>query len=435
VERATRPAGGQGTLAVRRLILLTALAGCAQPGMPPGGPPDREPPAVVRITPDTNSLNVRRNSVVFDFDEVVSERPQGAPTLVGMFEVSPSTGPVSVSWRRTHVEVKPHGGLRPNTTYTVRLLPGMMDLSQNVDSTGVTVVFSTGSSLASGVVDGRVFDWLAGRPAARAYVEAISLPDSARWSTTADSAGAFSIEHMPPGTYLVRAIIDQNRNQVVDARELFDSLTVSLADTFHREMLAAIRDSLGPGVASVEPKDSLTWRVVFDRPLDTLFVPTVANFTLKTQDSAGVPIAQVLSQADLDRLAADSARVRAVQDSVRQAAIADSIRTADSAQVAAAPPRPTGRRPGAATRAPILAPEDSTDRPPPKPQAALPVNTLFLRLSAPLVADTNHRLRAIDFRSVTGGTRTSDRVFRTPKPAAKPDSGAKPDTGSRGARD
>lgn len=400
--------------------------------MPPGGPPDREPPQVVRITPDTNAINVQGNSIAFQFNEVVSERPQSAPTLAEMFQVSPSTGPVSISWRRTQVEVTPKGGLRPNTTYTVRLLPGMVDLAQNVDSTGMTVVFSTGPTLSSGVIAGRVFDWVAGRPAQRASVEAMSLPDSAIWSTTADSTGLFSIGHMPAGTYLLQALVDQNRNRIVDARELFDSITVTLADSFHREMLAAIRDSLGPGLSTVEPKDSLTWRVAFDRPLDTLFVATVANFTLKSQDSTGVPIAQVLTQADLDRLAADTTRMRAVQDSVRQAAIADSVRAADSAQVVAAPPaRPTGRRPGAQTRAPTAAPADTAVAPPPTPQAKSPINTLFLRFTQPLVADTNYRLRAVDFVSVTGATRTSERVFRTPKPVARPDSGATPDTGSR----
>ena len=90
-----------------RLIAFAAVMACAQTGMPPGGPPDREPPEVVRITPDTNAVNVRAGSIGIQFNEVVSERPQGAPTLADLFVVSPSTGPASVSWRRTRVEVTP----------------------------------------------------------------------------------------------------------------------------------------------------------------------------------------------------------------------------------------------------------------------------------------------------------------------------------------
>ena len=78
---ATRVTGGQGASAVRRLIALLAVAGCAQAGMPPGGPEDRTPPVLVRVTPETNATNVRGDGIAFEFNEVVSERPRGAPGL------------------------------------------------------------------------------------------------------------------------------------------------------------------------------------------------------------------------------------------------------------------------------------------------------------------------------------------------------------------
>jgi hypothetical protein len=413
---------------VRRLILLIALAGCAQPGMPPGGPPDLEPPRLIRITPDTNAVNVRASGVTFEFDEVVSERPQGARSLAEAFEISPSTGPIGVSWRRSRIEVRPRGGLQPNTTYTVRMLPGMVDLANNVDSAGATVVFSTGPALASGVVEGRVFDWAMARPAPSALVQAIALPDSATWSATADSSGAFAIRHMTPGTYLLRALVDQNRNRVVDPRELLDSVTITLADSFRREMLAAIRDSLGPALSTAEARDTLMVRVSLDRPLDTLFVATAGHFSLKAADSSVVPVADVITQAQMDRIAADSVRLQAVQDSVRRAFVADSTRAADSARVAADPARATGRRPDAPTRAPPAPAVDSAPpTPPPVPTARIPATRLYLRLAQPLKPETVYRLRAEGLVGVTGATRNSERVFTTPK--ARPDTAARRGTG------
>jgi hypothetical protein len=399
--------------------------------MPPGGPPDREPPRVVRITPDTNALNVRASSVAFEFNEVVSERPQGPRSLADAFIISPSQGPVGVSWRRSRVDVTPRGGLRPNTTYTVRLLPGIVDLANNVDSTGTTVVFSTGATLAQGVIEGRVFDWVAARPAPNAIIEAVTLPDSATWATTSDSLGVFMIRHVPPGTYLLRAHIDPNRNRLVDPRELIDSLTITLADTFRREMLAAIRDSLGPGLSGVDPRDSLWLRLTFDRPIDTLFTPTPSSFIVKRADSTLVAVAEVISQAEFDRRAAESARTRAVEDSVRRAAAADSIRAADSAAAVAAPPRPTGRRPGAATGPPPTTGPDTTRRTVPRPGAAIPGTTLHLRLTAPLTPDTAHRVRAEGIAGISGASRSSERVFTSPQRAVRPDTSARPDTGRR----
>ena len=89
---ATRATADQGRRAVRRLTLIALLAGCAQTGAPPGGPPDDDPPHLVRIRPDTNARNVRAGAVSMQFDEVISERPQGATGLSGLFLISPSIG-------------------------------------------------------------------------------------------------------------------------------------------------------------------------------------------------------------------------------------------------------------------------------------------------------------------------------------------------------
>jgi len=432
MERSTRTARRQSRIAVRRLMAMLALAACAQPGVPPGGPADVAPPKLVRVRPDSSARNVRGSSITFEFDEVVSERPMGGQSLADAFLISPSTGDPSVSWRRTTIIVTPKGGLRPNTTYTVRLRPGITDLANNVDSAGRVVVFSTGPELASATIAGTVFDWLAARPLPGAYVEAISLPDSARYATTADSLGVFRLSNMPTGRYLARAIADQNRNRVLDTRELFDSLTITLQDSLRREMLAAVRDSLGPGLANVELRDSLSLRVTLDRPLDTAFVATPALFTLKSSDSAAVAIRTVLTERDVQRMAEDSARTRQVQDSVREAARQDSSRRADSARAGVAPAggggRPTGRRPGAVTAPPVVAGRGGATRPEPRPTARIPTTALVLTLERPLAAGATYRLRASELRSVTGATRSSERVFTTrPRAAAAP--AAKRDTG------
>jgi hypothetical protein len=425
---------------VRRLIAVLALTGCAQAGMPPGGPPDKAPPRLVRVTPDTNATNVKAGSISFQFDEVVSERPRGVPGLADLFIVSPSTGPSGVSWRRSRVDITPHGGLRPNTTYRVRMLPGMVDLDGNADSTGVSLVFSTGPMIASGRIAGRAFDWVAARPAPRAIVEALALPDSARFGTEADSSGAYALTNLPPGRFLLRGFVDLNRNSALDERELFDSVTVTLADSLRRDLLATVRDSLGSGIASADLRDSLTLRLALDRPLDTLFVPAPGMFTIQTADSAIVPFASVVTQADEDRRIADSIRTKAVEDSVRRAFIADSARAADSAKAAAAnaraptaappPPRPTGRRPGATNRPTLPPPRDTSDRIIPRPAGRIPVTAIYVKFSQPLRPSTTYRVTATGLRSITGATRTSSRVFTTRRVAARPDTGrARPDTG------
>jgi hypothetical protein len=234
---------------------------------------------------------------------------------------------------------------------------------------------------------------------------------------------------MPPGEFLLRALIDANRNAVVDDRELFDTVTITLTDSLRREMLAAVRDSLGTGLASAEMRDSVTLRLTLDRPLDTLFVPSPRYFSITDPDSVAVPFDTILTQADLDRFAADSARSAQVQDSVRRAFRADSLRTADSARVPVTPPpRPTGRRPGAVTAPPPAPRRDTTARVVLRPSARIPVAALYVKFRQPLRPGTSYRVTADSLRSVTGAVRTSSRVFTTPR--ARADTGlSRPDTG------
>ncbi len=406
--------------------LLLLGSACASPAIPPGGPEDEDPPAIVRIRPDTNAVNVRSGRVGFDFDEVISERPQGAPNLAELFVISPSKGVNELSWRRTRLEVAPRGGLRPNTTYRVTMLPGLVDLDGNMDSVGATVVFSTGPALAQGRISGRVFDWLEERPARQALVEAIVLPDSLRYLAIADSLGAFELRNMPPGTYVLRAIADQNKNRALDVRELYDTSTVALTDSARRVLHAIVRDTLGPAIERVEVVDSLTLRVRFDKALDTTMVIDSTLLSLKRADSTRVPLRRTLGSRAFKRLEEDSIRQKAIQDSVRAANDttgrgADTGRTpADAAAAArAAATRAVAPRPGAARARPTgpagrgAPPRDTT--PPPKPTVRIPENEVMVKLVSPLPYNMSFRMRVEDARSVVGRVRSSERTFNTPR--------------------
>jgi hypothetical protein len=76
-------------------------------------------------------------------------------------------------------------------------------------------------------------------------------------------------------------------------------------------------------------------------------------------------------------------------------------------------------------------PRDTSDRIIPKTSAKIPVTVLYIKFARPLPAATAFRVRADSMPSLTGAVRSSERVFTTPRPAARPDTGrARPDTGS-----
>lgn len=386
-----RARGARHALGLAALVAAGTLA-CASPGMPPGGPPDDAAPRLVRTTPDSGAVNVRAGSIVLQFDEVLNERAAvsggrggGPPGLAGLVLVSPGDGREQVRWRRTALEIEPRDGFRANTTYRITLLPGLADLRGNVVAEPLELVFSTGAAIPAGRVDGVVFDWAAGRVAAGALVQAQRGSDSTlRWTAKADSTGRYALRDLSPGAYLVRAFIDQDGDRRLDERELFDSLTVTIAgivaDTGSKDLYAFAHDTIGPGIETVQATDSLALRVRFDRPVASGWMPDSNAFTLLRADSSRVALAAWMPAERLDSLlAAEASRA----DSVAPAA-ADTLERAPE-------------RAGQGERAPRLA------RP-------VPVREWAVRLESPL-APGSYRFKATAIPGLAGARRSSDREF------------------------
>jgi hypothetical protein len=384
----------------RRLIATAALAvaagACASAAPPPGGPEDHSPPLLVRVTPDTNAVNVTAKVVSFQFDETINDRGSGAQELSNYFIVSPSDGASDISWHRSRIDVRPHQGFRPNTAYTVTLLPGLADLRGNIMKRGAEVVFSTGAVIPALRIAGTAFDWTAERPAQRALLQAITA-DSVTYLAQSDSAGRFSIGPLPAGSYLVRAVIDANGNHALDRNEAFDTLRVVTPQASPIELLAIVRDTLPPRIVTVAVADSLALRVTFDRPLEPSGLPGSGAFRLAGKDSVAIPITSVVTPRQEIEAAKTVADARA--DSVHRA---DSIAKKVQLPVRRAVTAPSAR---AATAVP--------SRP-------APPTSLLLRLVYPLATATTYRLRVTEARSLSGRAATSERTFTTPKPAPPP---------------
>lgn len=280
---------------IRQSVCAAALAicgaACASPGIPPGGPEDKAAPMVVRIVPDSGRTRVTPREVLFEFDEVVSERPAGAPSLDALFLISPRDGTPNVGWHRGAVSVRPRRAWKPNTVYTVTMLPGMTDLRGNVRNTGAVTIFSTGSDIPKSRVSGTVFNLLTGTTAPRALIEARTPRDTSTvYVTAADSAGAFIFPTLAPGQYRVRAILDENNNKGIDPREPWDTVLVNLTDSSRVELYAFAHDSVGARLMSVGLRDSVTLELLFDHPIDPSQTITPAAISIKTSDSTVIPV-------------------------------------------------------------------------------------------------------------------------------------------------
>ena len=187
------------------------VAACASIGNPSGGPRDEEPPRFVRANPEPGSINVDRDRITIDFDEIVNVKD--AFTKVVISPVSASVPRVSSLGKRVTVQFT--DSLVPNTTYTIDFGNAIEDNNEGNKLQGFTYSFSTGPVLDTLQISGMVLSADALEPQQGMLVGVYSnLSDTAlstlRFERVAktDDRGRFSIKGLAPGEYRIFALND-----------------------------------------------------------------------------------------------------------------------------------------------------------------------------------------------------------------------------------
>lgn len=259
--------------AAAALALLAGVA-CARIQPPPGGPPDAAPPRLIATRPDSFArIPGFKGDVEFRFDEVISEggspnQGTGTGDLEKLVILSPTTRVPDVTWRRSRITVRPSEGWRPNRVYRVELLPGATDLRRNRSTAATVLTFTTGAPLPTTTIEATVVDWTTSRPAAGALVEAVLRPDSLPYRGVTDSSGHLKLGPLPEGEYLVRGVLDQNRNLRFDGREAFDTARLAPGKTAAGELWAFVHDTTPPRIREVGVVDSVSASIELSQSLD-----------------------------------------------------------------------------------------------------------------------------------------------------------------------
>ena len=210
------------------VLASAALAACATPGAPSGGPADTTPPQLARSRPASGATRVAADSLAGGTDLVLtfSERLDAA-TAARAVRVTPEDSvPPRVSVRGSDVVIA-LGALRDSTTYVVTVGTALADARGVALRAPLTLAFSTGDRVDRGAVTGVVRDPATGAPVAGLAVWA-TADTAAALGTTApdyrtetDAAGAFRLDFLRPARYAVAVVADRNRNGRADADERF----------------------------------------------------------------------------------------------------------------------------------------------------------------------------------------------------------------------
>ncbi|MGH7672672.1 MAG: Ig-like domain-containing protein, partial [Gemmatimonadales bacterium] len=369
-------------------------AACANPGDPPGGPPDVAPPRIVSVRPESGAVVPGwKDDAVLQFDEVIDEQPgtSGAALtgLARLVVLSPVAGDVKVEWGRTRIRVKPKEGWKPGRVYRLELRPGVLDLRRNRLDSGRVVLFSTGPEPGRAALRGTALQWFEQRALPAALIEAVPLPDTVGYVTLADSGGRFRLDGLRPGSYLVYATADQNNNRRRDRREAYDSAALALDSSATVALFTFVHDTVGPRLRAATPVDSLTARIEFVQPLDgAARLDSTQVRVVQLPDSTPVPLAAVLTQKQHDSL---TAAARAAKP--------------DTAAAPAAPKAPAARVDTTEVRR-LLA------------QRPVPVDRIVLRFTRALAPETRYLIRVRGATSLSGVAGDAQGVLTTPKAPA-----------------
>ncbi len=211
-----------------RIITVIAIAllfaGCANVVTPSGGPKDQKPPVVLEASPANNSTNFKGRTIHLTFDEFVT---LNNPSNNVMISPPMSKKPTYRTSGKTLV-IKFEEPLKPNTTYSINFGDAIKDLHEGNIFKGYTFNFSTGESIDSLSLKGKVVSASTLAPMESMLVglyysddESVtfdSLPYKVKPSyiTTTDKQGEFEFSGLADEEYLVFALSDANSNLIYD---------------------------------------------------------------------------------------------------------------------------------------------------------------------------------------------------------------------------
>ncbi len=222
---------------VALFVLAISIYSCANMSRPGGGPRDVTPPVFIKGVPAPGALNVSKQKIEIEFDEIIqvekpSEKVIVSPPQKDMPEIRTSGRKVTIILKDS---------LLPNTTYTIDFSDAIVDNNEKNPLYSFAYSFSTGDKIDSLQVSGILLNARDLEPVTGMLVGLQSNLDDTAFQklpleriASSDELGHFTIRNVTPGKYRLFALKDLNRDYRFDnpSEEIafFDSIVIPTAD-------------------------------------------------------------------------------------------------------------------------------------------------------------------------------------------------------------
>jgi hypothetical protein len=194
------------------ILHITVLPGCANIIPPAGGPIDSTAPQLVQANPPNLSKNFKGKQATFTFDEFVqvqnlAENLVVSPTPIIMPQASAKLHTVTLKLKDT---------LEENTTYTINFGNAIQDVHENNPVKNFTYIFSTGPTIDSLELKGRVVLAESGKIDTTLIAllhkkedDSAVIKERPRYIVKLDGKGNFNFHNLPAGTFYLYAMKDE----------------------------------------------------------------------------------------------------------------------------------------------------------------------------------------------------------------------------------
>ncbi|WP_128545373.1 Ig-like domain-containing domain [Larkinella soli] len=196
-------------------LILVFLNSCSQYAAPIGGKKDTLAPVLVKSMPVNKQKNFDGRTLDLTFNEYIRVENPNQKILI----TPEPEAPFKYRARPNSLRLIFDKPFKENTTYTFNFSDAVKDVTENNPTTDLKLVFSTGSTIDSLRVGGKVTDIQTGQPVLNTLVGLYIPTDTLTptkikpyYFTRTDSSGNFLIENVKDGRYKIYAFDDKNLN-------------------------------------------------------------------------------------------------------------------------------------------------------------------------------------------------------------------------------
>lgn len=212
-------------------ILILLMSSCAKQSTPMGGPRDEDPPVLVEINPENESLNIKPEKITLTFDEYIKLDNANKNIII---TPRVNNDELIISALKNSVIIELNQELEDSTTYVFNFQKSIQDLSEGNSAENLKLVFSTGTTIDSLTFSGKTNiyypdprapyeDIIVGLYPSNDTTDVFTAPPY--YLTQADSVGNFKITNIKSGDYRAYAWKDDNNSLKAEFKsESFDFL-------------------------------------------------------------------------------------------------------------------------------------------------------------------------------------------------------------------